>query len=81
MNNKMNDSYPLNRQQEIVNSKNCMKLLGFQIGTKLYFEKHISTLGKKASNQLNAISRIQKFDDDDDDDDDVDDFFYGIIGR
>ena len=38
-----------------------MKLLGVEIDNKLSFEKHISTLVKKASNQLNVISRIQKF--------------------
>ena len=38
-----------------------MKLLGVEIDNKLSFEKYISTLVKKASNQLHAISRIQKF--------------------
>ena len=38
-----------------------MKLLGVEIGNKFFFEKYISTLVKKASNRLNAISRIQKF--------------------
>ena len=38
-----------------------MKLLGVEVDKKLPFEKHISTLWKKASNQLNAISRIQTF--------------------
>ena len=60
-NNKMKDSYPLNINQEVINSENCMKLFGVEIENKLSFEKHISTLGKKASNQLNVISRIQTF--------------------
>ena len=60
-NNKMKDSYSLNINQEVINSENCVKLLGVEIDNKLSFEKHISTLVKKASNQLNAISRIQKF--------------------
>ena len=60
-NNKMKDSYSLNINQEVINSENSVKLLGVEIGNKLSFEKHISTLVKKASNQLNAISRIQKF--------------------
>ena len=60
-NNKMKDSYSLNVNQEVINSKNCVKLLGVEIHNKLSFEKDISTLVKKASNQLNAISRIQKF--------------------
>ena len=57
----MEDSYPLNINLEVINSENCVKLLGAEIDNKLSFEKHISTLGKKASNQLNTISRIQKF--------------------
>ena len=60
-NNKMKDSYSLNINQEVINSENWVKLLGIEIDNKLSFEKHISTLVKKASNQLNAISRIQKF--------------------
>ena len=27
-NNKMNDSYSLNKNQEVINSENCVKLLG-----------------------------------------------------
>ena len=57
----MKDSYSLNINQEVINSENCVKLLGVEIDNKLSFEKHISTLVKKASNQLNVISRIQKF--------------------
>ena len=60
-NNKMKDSYSLNINQEVINSENSVKLLGVEIDNKLSFEKHISTLVKKASNQLNAISRIQTF--------------------
>ena len=59
--NKMKYSYSLNINQEVINSENCVKLLGVEIDNKLSFEKHISTLVKKASNQLNVISRIQKF--------------------
>ena len=60
-NNKMKDSYSLNINQEVISSENSVKLLGVEIDNKLSFEKHISTLVKKASNQPNAISRIQKF--------------------
>ena len=60
-NNKMKDSYSLNINQEVINSENSVKLLEVEIDNKLSFEKDISTLVKKASNQLNAISRIQKF--------------------
>ena len=59
-NNKMKDSYPLNINQEVINSENYVKLLGVEIDNKLFW-KNISTLAKKASNQLNVISRIQKF--------------------
>ena len=57
----MEDSYSLNINQEVINSENRVKLSGAEIDNKLSFEKHISTLVKKASNQLNVISRIQKF--------------------
>ena len=56
-NNKMKDSLNINEE----NSENCVKLFGVKVDNKLSFEKHISTLVKKASNQLNVISRIQKF--------------------
>ena len=58
-NDKMKDSCPLNISQKVINSENCVKLLSVEIDNKLSFE--ISTLIKKAGNQLNAISRIQKF--------------------
>ena len=57
----MKDSYPLNINDLTINSKNSVKLLGIEIDNRLSFEKHISTLCNKASNQLNAIGRIQKF--------------------
>ena len=60
-NNKMKDSYSLNINQELINSENCVKLLGVEIDNKFSFKKHISALVKKASNKLNAISRIQRF--------------------
>ena len=54
--------------QAIVVKENCrikdshaLKLLGIEIENTLSFGKHISTLSKKASNQLNAIGRIQKY--------------------
>ena len=59
--NKMKDSYSLNINPEVINSENCAKLLGVETDNKLSFEKQISTLVEKASNQLNAISRMQKF--------------------
>lgn len=58
---KMKDSYPLFINDQTINSENSVKLLGIEIDNKLSFEKHISNLCKKASNQLNAIGRIQKY--------------------
>ena len=58
---KMKDPYSLNINDLTINSKHSVKLLGIEIDNKLSFEQHISTLCNKASNQLNAIGRIQKF--------------------
>ena len=44
-----------------IETKNTVKLLGITIDNKLNFEGHISELCKKASMQLNAISRLQRF--------------------
>ena len=44
-----------------IETKNTVKLLGITIDNKLNFEEHISGLCKKASMQLNVISRLQKF--------------------
>ena len=38
--------------------KKSVKLLGINIDNKLYFDEYVSSLCKKASNQLNAISRL-----------------------
>ena len=59
-NNKMKDYYHLNINQEVIKSDNCLDLLGVEIDNKLSFENNISTLVKKASNQLNVVSRIRK---------------------
>ena len=41
--------------------ESSVKLLGIEVDNKLKFEKHISNICKKASNQLNAICRLQTF--------------------
>ena len=41
--------------------ESSVKLLGIEIDNKLNFEKHISNIFRKASNQLNAICRLQAF--------------------
>ena len=56
----MKDSYPLNINDLTINSENSVKLLGIEIDNRLSFEKHISTLCNKSSNQLNVVGRIQK---------------------
>ena len=58
---RMKDSYALNINNQNINSENCVKLLGIEIDNALSFDKYISTLCKKASNQLNAIGKIQKY--------------------
>ena len=55
------DAYALNINNQTIKSENCLKLLGIEIDNTLSFTKHISTLCKKGSNQLNAIGRIQKY--------------------
>ena len=41
-----------------IKSKESVTLIGIEIDNKLNFEKHVSTICKKANNQLNAIRRI-----------------------
>ena len=46
---------------QVIQSVECVKLLGIHIDDKLSFDKHISTLCKRASQQCNALNRIAKF--------------------
>ena len=57
-NSNMEDQYTLNIDGNQVNSEKSVKLPGISIDNKLSFEEHVSSLCKKASNQLNAISRL-----------------------
>ena len=57
----MKFSYALNINKQTINSQNSIKLPGTEIDNTLSFDKHVSNLLKKASNQLNAIRRIQKY--------------------
>ena len=41
--------------------ESTVKLLGIEIDNKLNFEKNISNICKKASNQRNAICRLETF--------------------
>ena len=60
-NSRKKDSYALNINNQTINSGNSVKLLGIEIDNTRSFNKYISTLCKKASNQLNSIERIQKY--------------------
>ena len=60
-NSEMNDHYTLNIDGNQVTSEKSVKLLGISIDNKLLFDEHISSLCKKASNQLNAISRLHRY--------------------
>ena len=51
----------LNKNGVELNMESPVKLLGIKTDNKLNFEKHISNICKKASNQLNAICRLQTF--------------------
>ena len=46
---------------QVIQSVGFVKLLGIHIDDKLSFDKHISTLCKRASQQCNALNRIAKF--------------------
>ena len=58
---RMTESYALNISNQTIIFENCVKLLGIVIDNTLSFDKHISSLCKKASNQLKAIGRIQNY--------------------
>ena len=52
----MKYSYALNINNQSINSQNCLELKTIHC-----FNKHISTLCKKAINQFYVIGRIQKY--------------------
>ena len=52
---RIKDPYALNINNQTINSENSIKLLGIETDNALSFDQHISSLSKKASNELNAI--------------------------
>ena len=53
--------YVLNIDSVELTMKSSVKLLGIEIYNKLNFEKHIYNICRKASNQVNAIWRLETF--------------------
>ena len=53
---KKENKHDLNINNSIISSVDSVTLLGIEIDNKLNFEEHVSTICKKASRQLNAIS-------------------------
>ena len=56
--NRSNHNWYLTINNAEIKSKESVTILGIEIDNKLNFEKHVSTICKKANNQLKAISRI-----------------------
>ena len=56
-NSDMCNQYTLNIDGNQVTSEKSMKLLGINIDNKISFVEHVSSLCKKASNQLNARNK------------------------
>ena len=60
-NNKNKNHKTLAIENIEISTAKTVELLGLTIDNRLNFEEHISTLCKKASLQLNAISRLQNY--------------------
>ena len=56
----MCNQYTLNIDGNQVTPEKSVKLLGINIDNKLSFDEHLSSLCKKASNQLNVIGRLHR---------------------
>ena len=52
------ENYDFNREYNVINCKDNVKLLGVTIDFKLNFDLHISNVCEKASRQLNMLKRI-----------------------
>ena len=55
------NKFKLNINDSIILSENSVSLLGIEIDSKLNFKNHVSAICKKASRQLNAVSRIHNY--------------------
>ena len=55
------NQYTLNIDDNQVTSEKYVKLLGINIDNKLSFDEYVSSLYKKASSQLNAMSRLHRY--------------------
>ena len=47
--------------EPLIESTNCEKLLGIKIDSKLSFDKHITTICKKAINKLRALATVTPY--------------------
>ena len=59
--NKNGTNNTLNIKNITINTSKSVKLLRITINNKLNFEEYVSVFYQKASLQLNAISRLQKY--------------------
>ena len=57
----MCNQYTLNIDGNQVTSEKSVKLLGINIDNKLSFDEQVSSLCKRASNQLNTIIRLHRY--------------------
>ena len=59
--NRHNLSFDLNLKGNKITCEENVKLLGVTVDSQLNFDKHISKICKKASQQLNILKRIGKY--------------------
>ena len=58
---KKENKHDLNINHSVISSVYSITRLGIEIDNKLNFENHVSNICKKASRQLNPVSRIQRY--------------------